>query len=461
MKFSFHKFIRSFRSKATLPSSTPSNSHISIEEPVTFKELWNDFDRRSSEYTHCRIPDNSSSSRLANWVGSISYSGHTRERCIIHLIENFQHDDENRILLRLMDWVAQIRIHAERWILENFSKLPIASILSNQRMIHHISGKESLKESPALAEIHRDLVSRATAMSREEFAKFQTTFRRIILAASIHSGHPLRDLLLADKDPTNRLLIFTLPADMPLSEEETDLLADDKSVRVRKAFFLKELESKHILPLETLTRLALDPSRSLRSIGQFHLRKNHGMDAHELYKTFTDDRFYFIADYAKREDYPHFFHGIYLGSGKVRIACLRALSICDPTAIASLDLKPLIAANSKQRQIITKCLPKILTTEEILTFRETFEAASPGGIFTFLRILERNSFWHFVDQALDYIVANAEDPRFGSIRRKMNRTEIPRRPSSTLRDSISEKVDLIEIRFPILASNLRFSLKNA
>lgn len=460
MNRTVREMIKSFLNKDPSPT-VPLRSPAELENhPVTLQELWNDFDRRSSDHFHYKIPKDPSALRLTSWIGTISYSGHTRERSLRNLIAKFESGDENRILLRLTDWVPEVRALAGKWLLEHFRSLPPKSIHQNQRMIRHLSGKETLHGHPALLEIHRDLVLRATAMPRNEFAAFEATFRHIVLAASIHSGQPLRDLILADKDPANRLLILSLPPDMPLTGEEKSLLASDKSVRIRKAFFLRELERHGTLSADTLTRLALDPSRSLRSIGQFHLRKSHGIDAYELYKAFTDERFFYIADYAKMEDSHHFFQGIYFYSAKVRIACLRALAICDPTAIAALDLPPLIIENAKQRQIIAACLPKILTLEEILPLQKAFEAASPEGILTFLHVLERKSFWHFIDHSLDCFAAVSADPRFETLRRKMDRPEIPQPPSPDLRDSIYRKIPLIEATFPLLARNLRFSLKD-
>lgn len=103
------------KSTAALPESSPRVPVWKHDEKrFSFAAFWNDFDRRCNhDFDYARPVLGWDNPRLLNWMGSIEYSGYTRENSLRYLIDNYLPGDENRILLRLSDWVEQVRSLAE------------------------------------------------------------------------------------------------------------------------------------------------------------------------------------------------------------------------------------------------------------------------------------------------------------------------------------------------------------
>src|SRR5690606_17145411 len=114
-------------------------------EKLTFESLCHDYDRRTWHYAYAKPTLSKTNPRLLNWIGSIDRSGYTREKCLQALIANSEPGDENRILLRLSDWVSQVQQLARDWTLTNFHALPFDAIISNQQLILYLSRKTRLQ----------------------------------------------------------------------------------------------------------------------------------------------------------------------------------------------------------------------------------------------------------------------------------------------------------------------------
>ena len=178
LKFMFHILKNIFSDNQDAPlSSAASNLDLNKDE-FTIDSLWNDFDKRTWHYDHFKYKLKLKDSRLLNWIGSIDQSGYARERCLRHLISDFVPGDENRILLRLADWVPQIQELARKWTIQNFKNLSFEAIEKNQRLVLYLSRKERLKSDAALHEINTVLLAKAQLITKKEF--FELIFKNKI-----------------------------------------------------------------------------------------------------------------------------------------------------------------------------------------------------------------------------------------------------------------------------------------
>ena len=271
-------------------------------------------------------------------------------------------------------------------------------------------------------------------------------FRRFLFQLSLDGNQALRSWLLEDPEPFNRLLLLGHSENAPTPSEHLHLLLD-KSVFVRLRYFHWRLRQK-IQPAEDeLIVLATDKNRSLRDIGRFYLQKIYGIDAYELYKHRTGDDFYFIADYRRTEDVNHFIKGLHSQSKKVREMCLSALAATDPNRLKDLNLASLIQGNRHTRAIVCHCMPRIFSVAELGLFRDAFESSSPDGPVTYLAVLEKMSFWAFLDSALDYLISGASPAMVAFIRNTVNKkTQIFERLPQETRDRIDEKLNCLKQR---------------
>jgi len=407
-----YNLLRRIRVKAV-----PSDSAIpgSEMELLTIPTLWNKFDKRTWHYERLKSTLQQNDPRLLNWIGSIDYSGHTRERCLKYLISNFVPGDENRILLRLADWVPQVRNLAREWVLNNFETLQFDAIMKNGLLILFLSRKEQLSSDCALHHINAVLLTKAGSLGKKEFLNLNPSFRRYLFILSLSNDQAFRKWLMEDKDPFNRLLLLTHPACQELMPEEIAALKKDKSVYIRRRYVYMLIE-KGIQPSQqVLTEFVFDRNPGLREIGRFYLKKYYGVDAYELYKTKQNDYFYYIADFAKKEDIKHFINGLRSNNKEIRLICLKALSIADSQELKNLNFQAFILENRKVRDIISWHLPQLLSLDELFALRDTFDETSSNGIIYYLNLIARKSYWQFVDTALSELLANPTDALFNYI----------------------------------------------
>ncbi len=461
------RIIKSFLSS---PSSASREVANESEDPqlngLTIESLWNDFERKTYQFSYLKKPTQRSKDRLWNWIGSMDHSGYIREKCLKHLISNYVPGDENRILLRLTDWVPQVRLIASEWATAHIRNLPLDSIRANQQLFLYLSRKTRSREDHAMAMIQTNLLDRVQAITVEDFNEFEPSFRRYLFTLSLEQDQGLRDWIIRDKDPFNRLLLLTHPSIANLTSQESDRLSRDVSVRVRRRFSLLLLSKGLEIPRDQLTDFAMDQNHGLRNFGQYYLMHFHGVDAYQIYKSLTDERFYYIADYAKKEDGDLFVAGIRSGSTRVKLICLKALVATDESRLNDLDLARLIRENRRTKEIISRVIPRLLTLEQIIDLRHDFENSSTHGALMFLRVLEAKSFWAFLDIALDHLNDNASQVLGNFITKTIqSKVQINEKLPSQLRSSILTKLENLKSissnRHDHLASQIGFIVRNA
>ena len=410
-------------------------------EEFTFETLWDDYERRTWHYNYVKGTLKVSNPRLLNWIGSIDQSGYTREKCLRALISNREPGDENRILLRLSDWVSPVQALAREWVLAHFRSLPFDAISSNQRLILYLSRKDRLRNDAAMHEIERDLLARTRAMTPSHFFGLSAMFRRFLFSLSFANDQHLRPLILDDPEPFNRLLLLSEFEFSEITAHEKRRLAVDKSVFVRRLLFYTKLEAGISHDRDELIALALDSNRSLRELGQFYLKSNFGEDAYALYRGLVGEEFFYIADFAREEDAEHFLEGVRSGSRLTQYNCLRALASASPERLKELGIPDVIGQSRKFRSILLPLLPALLSVEDILALRPALEESSPHGAISYLRVLEKKSFWAFVDEGLALLLSDPEPTLRQTIEHAIHgKVAINESLSSQRRESISRKI---------------------
>lgn len=201
-------------------------------------------------------------------------------------------------------------------------------------------------------------------------------------------------------------------------------------------------------------------------MGQFYLKKNFGDDASTIYRGLEGEEFFYIADYARREDAEYFLVGVRSGSRSTQYNCLRALAVATPERLKELGIAALIAQNRKFRSVLFPLIPKLLSLQEVLALRSAFEESSPHGVIGFFRVLERKSFWTFVDEGLAVILSDPEPVLQRTIEHAiLSKVAIYESLSSQLRGSISSKISKLRDddhkRNERIINLLEFTIKTA
>ena len=235
--------IRNLFAKLKNEQTKPADAVIVEPPDLDFNDLKNNYYQRSYNFDFYQKKLSPHNNRLLNWIGSIDYSGYIREECLKRLIDNYQPGDENRILLRLEDWVPKIQKIARNWVQTNFQKLRLEEINENYRLILYLSRKEKLKDDKTFKYINSCLLKQLSHIDSKGFYSLHQNFRRYLYLLSLPKDQKLRQWIIRDKDPFNRIQIFKFYNYKELSEKELGLLKLDKSTFVRRNFINFQIQN--------------------------------------------------------------------------------------------------------------------------------------------------------------------------------------------------------------------------
>ena len=432
---------------------------------LDFDDLQHNFKKRTRNFARYRAILGESNPRLLHWIGSVDYSGYVREQSLKYLISNYQLGDENRILLRLEDWVEPIQQLALNWTKNNFHKLSLAQIEHNHRLILYLVRKDRLDSREAMRIINSCLIEKVRPIKAKEFYKLNSNFRHYLYKLTLTRSHFLRPLLIKDPDPNNRLILIDLIGIDKLTIDEVESLSHDKCALVKKRLLYARL--KHgIEPSQTeLTRLALDKNRGVREIAAYYLAKLYSVDVEQIYRQRTDEKFYYIADFAKPEDLNHFIVGMNSDSKRIKLLCFKALCHIDPNYAQQFNLKQLILENNKFRQLIIRRVLPTLPLSEIQNY-QSFLSTTVKGTSIYLKLLSKKSYWHFIDYCLELIISNPTSDNIDYILQIFARQndvyqKLPTELKSTIAFKIFSLEQLEDKRLQEFARQLKFTIKNA
>ncbi len=391
--------IRRFLSRSPSPVAEQDNSTLLPSVP-DFADLEHNFGKRCwsfAQYKELLSPDNL---RLLHWHGSIDYSGFQREESLQYLIDHFQPGDENRILLRLEDWVTPIATLAEQWTLAHFEDLSLTRIDKQHRLLLYLARKERLAGSKALLTINAWLVNRATVADDQQFYQLNSNLRKYIYRLVSCRTPLFRKRILHDPDPQNRIILLQQFRYNQLTEEEINLLKTDKSSFVIRNLLLHQLEAMQTIDRADLLSHCLNRNRGIRQLAAFYLLRDYDIDACEIYKKQPEPACYYIADYARKEDTDFFLNGYQSSNRDIKILCVKAICTIDFSLLKGMDPQPWLSENRKIRQQARQYLPRILSIEELLDMKDAICNTNRHSNLRYLKMVYRKSFWHFVNEAL-------------------------------------------------------------
>ncbi|MGD1918896.1 MAG: hypothetical protein ACFCAD_08375 [Pleurocapsa sp.] len=439
---------------------------MSKSEGLTFEDLKHNYHKISWGFEEHRARLESSNPRLLHWIGSIDYDGYVREKSLSYLIDNYQPGDENRILLRLEDWVLNIRNIAFEWTKNNFHRLSIKQIDNNYRLVLYLAIKQRPYIFSAVKTIELSLIEKLEKISLKEFKSLHSNFRSYLYNLALPKNKNIRSFLIQDKDPINRLLLLKLFDYSELTQEEASFLKQDSCVLVKKQFIYYRLRQNVKIEQAELTELALDKNKSVRELAGYYLTKYYGVNLYELYKSKTNYQFYYIADFAKREDLRYFLEGM-TSNKRIRLLCFKAICHIKPELARQFDLKKLILENNQFRQLIKKRILPTLSLTEFQEFRSVL-FLEPYGKVIYLSLLYKKSYWHFIEESLDLIIDYPTSEIINLFCRLYGqKINIYRPVSNEQKQAIIAKIEHLAIRsasgdrLSYLIPKLKFAIKNA
>ncbi len=402
----------------------PVDLHQPLPEPevMDFADLHNSLYKRSWSFELVQKELERKNPRLLHWIGSINYSGYQRQESLSWLISNYQSGDENRIMLRLADWVEPVSELARQWIIEHCSQLTLEQLNAQYRLILFLARKERLSGDPALTVINQQLLVLAAAATDRRFGQIHQLLRRYIYRLAGAGTAQFRGRILHDREPYNRAML--LEQYRPLTAGECEALQQDRSVYVRRKFFHFQLARQEKMAEDMLVRYCLDTNKSIRDMAKFYLEKWYERDPYQLFREQTDFRYYFIADYARKEDLPVFMQGFADPGNEhqslIRYLCFKAICQLDYALLKDMNPVTLLAASRKIRRLAAEYLPRALSLGELLELEEVFYDAGIST-FLFLAMVDKKSNWQFVDRSLQLIIQEPSEVNIAFVQARFNR----------------------------------------
>lgn len=379
----------------------PEQSGESCPWP-TLEELHDDFEARVWDHERIERELSVRDPRLAAWLGTINASGHVRERALRQLIERYQPGDENRILLRLADWVPEVRTVASAWVLQHFVTLPTQALFVQARLLVFLFRKRHLAHDPALLAIQHDLVGRLLKQGPPLALGFDRRFREYLYGFALADGRVKHAWIAADPEPSVRMLLLDATKPVSLAPEVSDLLRRDSAVRVRRAWLESHLSSGGVPERSVLEEFAFDTHSGIRALARFHLERSFSVDVEALYRNADGAGRFFIADLHRVEDLPLFLDMMGSPRSAVRELGLRAICACSPESLRELGPKRLLSDVRRVRALALRHLPGVLSLEEIEGLKADLKEPEV------LAWVLRKSLWRFLDLGLDALEAETE-----------------------------------------------------
>jgi hypothetical protein len=439
------KFLKKFFHIKSDKRSTPPQVVKVTPPDLDFHDLKNNFKKRTWNFEYYQGKLASQNPRLLHWIGSIDYSGYTREGSLSYLIKHYIPGDENRILLRLEDWVPNIRKLAEYWIKQHFPTLTLLQLNENYQLILYLFRKETLQQHKLLEFMNQSLIEKLKGIDRTQFYQLHPRFRRYLYHLALPTHPILRQWILTDRDPFNRLELLSFYSLNELTPEELIQFHHDKAVLIRRNFLYRQINHQIRPPQEELIQFCFDKNIGLRELAKFYLLEYYHIDGYTLYKAQQDATFYYIADYAKKEDWNYFIEGVQSAQTDIKYLCLKAICKINPIYLSQLPIQELLTEKKKVRALVCAHLPSVLTVEQIIQLKDDFQNILPNGPRIFLHMLYRKSFWHFIDESLSLLIKGSSAQTFEFIRRKFYEKIYTYEPlSAVISKSLTEKIYVLE-----------------
>jgi len=237
-------------------------------------------------------PPESLKERVTLEIVSFHPNGFLREAAVIHLARLTDGGELPFLLLRLNDWVAEVRAAAREAIRARLTPSYAGHFLNHVRLITRLLSAERVSHHDLLVALSGVLISTPAARSTmsEMLADATDRERRRLFRLATLTKDNLDDIILAALRGRDPILKCTAVRRLPEVLSSSDLLkalqqaARDHASSVRREAILLLAARFPQESASILSRAVFDPSASVRDLARFHLSKTGVHDFPSLYR---------------------------------------------------------------------------------------------------------------------------------------------------------------------------------
>jgi hypothetical protein len=250
-----------------------------------------------------------------------------------------------------------------------------------------------------------------------------------------------------------------------LTTDEVESLSHDKCALVKKRLLYARLK-QGIEPSQTeLTRLALDKNRGVREIAAYYLKRDYQIQAYDIYQQKEGLEFYYISDYARKEDINYFFTGLTFNDKRIQLLCIKAICNINPKHLKQCNLKQLLIKNNKFRRVIIPHLNKLLSIAELKNYQDVL-LLNPKSAVTYLNLLAKKSYWQFMHFSLNILIEIPTEENINFIKKiYYEKNTYSQKLNPELKSNIEAKIKQLKNsknnKIQLLCKEFEFILKNS
>jgi hypothetical protein len=343
-------------------------------------------------------------------IASLNSNGYVREKAVKELARLKNADGLKFILLRLGDWVTEVRKAATEGTLSFLENNYIDDFLKLLPTIDWFLNVERVD----LSELHDRIIQFILSQnfSEEFYNKIKSLDDKTRLRfykTFLSNKHPIKEQI--DKIRADKNFLIRLELIKHLSAFDTDIqhlliagFLHDRSARVRQGALYA---SKSFRPFfdNLIRELLFDESASVRELSR-HLLKDKGIDFTDVYKQKIADQQFLSASLAglsetgNSENLPIFEQYIHAENNKQIVVCLTAINKFNADKGKQYSLDLLVHSCKRVRDKTVEILAKNTDATTLYKVRNIYAKSDYGIKKSILKLYNKIGGWNIVGDLL-------------------------------------------------------------
>jgi HEAT repeat protein len=346
------------------------------------------------------------------FVGSLNQNGRVREKAVQELHLTGNRKALRFVILRLADWVNQVREAAENAVRSYFQPRFVDEFLNRIPLIEWLLKVERTDLHGIYSEIYRFIFSfEPDRQFYEKIERFGDKTKFIYVRNYLNSNPPRGEVFELLSNDKSFLVKIELLKHLEKLDRETQkhfiakFLRDDSAkVRVYAIYSTKPFRAGFH---DKIRESIFDVSASVRELARFILRESETDFAGLYRQRLTDDEnspgaLLGLSEVGTAADLPIFLTYIARPRIKIKAACLTALNRLDKETARKCALEFLADSSAKLRNKSVEILSKLVDDEVLEAAREIYRTGDLARRQSMLKMFGRIGDWRVVG---DFIIA--------------------------------------------------------
>jgi len=329
-------------------------------------------------------------------VCSIDANGYLREKALRYLVANYHPSYASRILLRLSDWVEQVREISEKWFVDHVDEFTLRELDKNSDVFCFVFRKPAVKDRYVYAKFGEFLQCKMAKCQKAHFYKLSLRFRRLIYEILQDQNVEILDFLKTDPAPVLMAIPFgekfeSVPSDY------IDAVINSNNWAVRSKLY-DYYSRKNIRPPDILLKESLTAkSYAIRSMAKFYLSMSDDELA-AFYRTQPYPLNLYVSDLRRESDAEFLSDAFLRGNSKAReIVCEYIIEKCSNIVTQDIMMELYFGGSNLRRKFL-RGLASGLEATTLIDNKMRILSEANNEPWMFLDLVARISKWKYLTE---------------------------------------------------------------